>query len=156
VILNMSIHSRGIQHILTTLPLSPSTLANLRKAIPNVHHYPNPPHSTPQDILPQIDVLFTITNTLPALHLSDFPNLKLLQLASAGADGLLNSGFLDQGNVPIATASGTHVLSIPNWVVGSVIALYHQLPAQILHARVSTPTLSYIADRERRIKANGL
>lgn len=67
------------------------------------------------------------------------PNVRHVQLGSAGANRLLDHAAIkryaaarsdggkgEKGAVSISTASGTHVLSIPPWVVGQLIGCWHQ------------------------------
>jgi hypothetical protein len=67
------------------------------------------------------------------------PKVRHVQLGSAGANRLLDhaaikryaaaqadGGKAEKGAVSISTASGTHVLSIPPWVVGQLIGCWHQ------------------------------
>jgi phosphoglycerate dehydrogenase-like enzyme len=48
------------------------------------------------------------------------PRLKWIQLTSAGADRLLNSGFIEEG-VTVTTASGLHATPIGEFVVASML-----------------------------------
>jgi phosphoglycerate dehydrogenase-like enzyme len=48
------------------------------------------------------------------------PNLKWIQLTSAGADRLLNSGFVEQGIV-VTTVSGLHATPIGEFILSSIL-----------------------------------
>ena len=48
------------------------------------------------------------------------PNLKWIQLTSAGADRLLNSGFIEQG-ITVTTVSGLHATPIGEFVIGAML-----------------------------------
>jgi hypothetical protein len=137
---------------LVTLDLSEKSLSTLRKTFQTVHHYPSPSSPPSPSILESIDILFGPPQRLPSSvkSLDALPNLKFIQLGSAGADGPLGTAALkewvekgDQGRkgreVKMMTASGTHVLSIPPWAVASVIMLYHQIPRMLSIARVCFP-----------------
>jgi hypothetical protein len=130
----------AFQTLLATLVLPESALAILKSNFKTVHYYPKA-ESIPKNILPEIECLFTQANTLPS-PISSLPKLRHIQLGSAGSDGFLKTGYLDDtklsDSLTLSTASGTHVLSIPNWVVGNIIGLYLQLPTQIMLAKVST------------------
>jgi phosphoglycerate dehydrogenase-like enzyme len=55
------------------------------------------------------------------LRLGDVaPRLKWIQLTSAGADRLLNSGFIEEG-VTVTTASGLHATPIGEFVLASML-----------------------------------
>ena len=55
------------------------------------------------------------------------PNLKWIQLTSAGADRLLNSGFIQQG-VTVTTVSGLHATPIGEFVIQSILMLAKRAP----------------------------
>ena len=48
------------------------------------------------------------------------PRLKWIQLTSAGADRLLNSGFVEQG-ITVTTVSGLHATPIGEFVIGAML-----------------------------------
>lgn len=48
------------------------------------------------------------------------PHLKWIQLTSAGADRLLNSGFVEQG-ITVTTVSGLHATPIGEFIVGAML-----------------------------------
>jgi phosphoglycerate dehydrogenase-like enzyme len=48
------------------------------------------------------------------------PNLKWIQLTSAGADRLLNSGFIE-GGITVTTVSGLHATPIGEFVIASML-----------------------------------
>jgi phosphoglycerate dehydrogenase-like enzyme len=48
------------------------------------------------------------------------PRLKWIQLTSAGADRLLNSGFVEQG-ITVTTVSGLHATPIGEFIVGAML-----------------------------------
>jgi phosphoglycerate dehydrogenase-like enzyme len=71
------------------------------------------------------------------LKLSDVaPNLKWIQLTSAGADRLLNSGFIE-GGVTVTTVSGLHATPIGEFVLSAILMFTKGAPqtmrAQIRH-----------------------
>lgn len=55
------------------------------------------------------------------------PNLRWIQLTSAGADRLLNSGFIQQG-VTVTTVSGLHATPIGEFVLQSILMLAKKAP----------------------------
>ncbi|WOO80283.1 putative protein in proB 3'region [Vanrija pseudolonga] len=134
--------------VLCTVGVSAECEERLRDAFGTFHYYAEG-EEIPADILPSIDVMFN-TWTGPPGVVSDFaqtPRLKHVQLCSSGADKAMASApfqklVRDGGkvagverNVTLANASGTHVLTIPNWVVGMLVNVYHQVPRQIMIAR---------------------
>ena len=130
---------------LLAINVSPSQLERLQKEFRTVHHFPDSKTPIPKDVLDSTDMYFTTTGGFPASvkSMDDMPNVKHIQLASAGCGSVYEKPmfkkYLEDGNkngITLGTASGTHVLSIPNYVVGCVIMLYHQLPAQVNIAKV--------------------
>ncbi|KAL7416269.1 hypothetical protein BDY24DRAFT_379025 [Mrakia frigida] len=73
------------------------------------------------------------------LSIDQVPNLKLIQLSSSGANQLLNTPFWN--SIPashpliLSTASGIHVSTIAEHVIGTSIMLLHQLPRFLLETR---------------------
>jgi phosphoglycerate dehydrogenase-like enzyme len=55
------------------------------------------------------------------------PNLRWIQLTSAGADRLLNSGFIQQG-VTVTTVSGLHATPIGEFVISSILMIAKKAP----------------------------
>ena len=138
-----------ISTLLCTKAVSPAAVDKMRKAIDQVHYYPNN-QPIPSEVLSSAEVLFTgggsFARSIKSLR--DLPKLRHIQMASAGANGMiatpqmqeyLNAKDVRGGGrqITLAGASGTHVLSIPNYVVACVIMLYHQLHTQIIASRVS-------------------
>lgn len=128
----------------TALP--PAALASLRALMSSGELHYHPSSNAPADVLTRTEVYYSTNKGLPPSVTDvsvDMPQLKHLQLQSAGADKLFKNEALckalDGGDGPftIATASGTHAVSIPQYIVGTLLALYHRLPQQIIVARVS-------------------
>lgn len=137
--------------VASTVHLSSATISKLQDTFTSFIHRTDPSSSPfTKEELSKIQIFFTTGRGLPVDSLADVPNLELVQLCSAGADKAISSPAMKayveerkrgkgKGNskeVKLATASGTHVLSIPNYVVAMVITLLHQLPRQIIGARV--------------------
>ena len=148
------LHAMSQLTLLCTKGISEPAIEKLRKFFKTVHYIPDDsPISS--EILSSTEILFTGGGKFhPHIKsLDDLPKLKHVQMASAGANGILGSSQMkeylkeleskgegEKGRFGLAGASGTHVLSIPNYVVGTVITLYHQLHTQIIAARVSART----------------
>lgn len=143
--------SNPFSNLLVTLTLSDRSLSKLRSAFKSVTYLPPATCSSPsREVLDNTDILFGSLTHLPSIKsLDELPKLGHIQLGSAGADSALRTEPLQEymarikprsgseRNVTMSTASGTHVVSIPNWVVGSVIVLYHQIHRMLAIARVS-------------------
>lgn len=139
-----------IRTLLCTKAISPDALIKLQSAGIQVHYFPeNKP--IPADVLSTSEVLFTDGGEFNSSieSLGDLPKLRHIQMASAGANGIIATKQMReylqrrecalsvQNGITLAGASGTHVLSIPNYVVACVITLFHQLHTQIITSRVS-------------------
>lgn len=124
------------------MPLPEAALAKLRSGFETLHYLPDA--VLPPSLAPSVDYIFTSWKGLPPdLSLADLPNLKHIQMPTAGADNAIKSSpgirELRDTNSPItlSTASGIHVLSIPPWVVAMTVNLYQQLHTMIQMGHVS-------------------
>jgi phosphoglycerate dehydrogenase-like enzyme len=139
-----------ISNLLCTKAVSPAAVDKMRKAVEKVHYFPDD-KPIPAEVLSSTEVLFTGGGRLSSSikSLKDLPKLRHIQMASAGANGMIATPQMQeylkgQGGqdvdheceITLAGASGTHVLSIPNYVVACIIMLFHQLHTQILASRV--------------------
>lgn len=124
--------------------LPDSDLAKVKAAFKEVHYHPE--FVMPPELLDRVQFLYTAWLGLPGdLKVSDMPNLKHIQLPTAGVDTALrkSSGIRDlrdQGSkatVTFSNASGTHALSIPPWIAAMTVNLYHQFQVVLTVARVS-------------------
>ena len=78
-------------------------------------------------VLAEAEVLFT-TPLMPADIAARAPNLRWVQLTSAGVDRLLD-GDLARGGVTITTATGIHAVPIGEYVLAVMLAFAKGLPA---------------------------
>ena len=78
----------------------------------------------------------TIGGNVPATLSDVAPRLKWIQLTSAGADRLLNSGFIESGIV-VTTVSGLHATPIGEFVLSAILMFSKGAPqtmrAQLKH-----------------------
>lgn len=119
------------------IPISDDKLAELRQ-VADVHYWPDG-KGVDRSVFPDIDVLFGIPDGVKSLD--ELPRLKHVQLCSSGSDGGQNwppMAAVKEGkrDVSLGTASGAHALTIPNYVVAMVLNIYHQIPKQILNAKL--------------------
>ncbi|KAI7652081.1 hypothetical protein KC318_g15229, partial [Hortaea werneckii] len=78
----------------------------------------------PKSIWHDITILYTLFS-LPA-QLADVPNLRLVQLASAGSNQVQNHPIYTDSEIPIATASGIHGPQIAEWCVMTALVQSHK------------------------------
>ena len=70
---------------------------------------------------------------VPATIADVAPNLKWIQLTSAGADRLLNSGFIE-GGITVTTVSGLHATPIGEFVLNAILMFAKGAPTA-MHAQ---------------------
>ncbi|KAF7795289.1 hypothetical protein EIP86_006443 [Pleurotus ostreatoroseus] len=137
--------------LVTSIPLSPAHLARLRTLFATVHHHPARDTPPPREHLAAADVLYGFP---PAAleRRAQAPRLRLVQLASAGAERVVASpiwreeggGEGEGGRIALATAAGVHTGVIPQYFICTVLALYSRLQEQLL-----------VSQNERRWGADG-
>ena len=92
-------------------------------------------------VLTQMEVLFT-SPVVPADITERAPNLRWVQLTSAGVEGLLDSELARSG-ITLTTASGIHAVPIGEYVISVMLAFAKGLPgamrAQAAHCRPVCP-----------------
>ncbi len=71
------------------------------------------------------DVHILVSETIPC-DLSRWPNLKFVQLVSAGIDHLIGHPIWKQ-NIPVATASGIHSVPMAQFATCAILALFHRM-----------------------------
>lgn len=149
--------SRALDTIAVLMPLPQKALDRVRSAFKTVHYAPAGPDVPAKRLAPEVwkdvEVVFCDWAGPPKdLELSEVPKLRHVQLPTAGLDGALaNSKLVQQlaekgpsANAPtVSTASGIHVFTIPNWVVGMTITLSQQHHVMARFARVSFASFSH-------------
>ncbi|GAA5909962.1 hypothetical protein JCM6882_008413 [Rhodosporidiobolus microsporus] len=135
--------SRDPLHTLVVYgPLNPPTLIDhLRTFFPVVHHFPVPNPFAPADqikdselptadALSEADAIFSFTVPGNLKSAEQVPRLKLFQGLSAGYGHISDTEFvksLTDEKITFANASGIHVSTIGEHVLGTVLMLYHKL-----------------------------
>lgn len=112
--------------VLSVLRLSEEQLQRLRDVSPALK-VSQVTCRTPEDMLPHLEgpeILYTYhADFLP----EQAPNLRWVQLSSAGVDHLLGKPIM-QSDVVITTSSGIHAVPIAEYVFGSMLAFARRLP----------------------------
>lgn len=137
---------QDIDTIAVTYKLTPASETKLRSLVKTVHYYPS--GDIPLSLLPSIQAWFTNWTGFPphVKDVSQIPNLKHLQTSTAGVDQVLTTCLpitkcLGQGKEPdftLGNASGIHVDSIPQYVVGTLMMILNGLGRQVVYAKVSS------------------
>ncbi|TYJ52190.1 hypothetical protein B9479_007205 [Cryptococcus floricola] len=126
-----------------TVALSPEKLAELKTHFKHVYYYPlDGKEELPKEAAAEVDVWYCNWLGIPEyIKYEDVPNLKLVQLTSAGAALALKSSVLSgkeaQENIIISSASGIHSTTIPQWIIAQIITLYQQLHLQNFNHRTN-------------------
>jgi phosphoglycerate dehydrogenase-like enzyme len=94
-------------------------------------------------VLAEMEVLFTSPLMPPDLG-ERAPNLRWVQLTSAGADRLLDSPLV-RGDVTVTTASGIHAVPIGEYVFGVMLAFAKGLPGA-MRAQAERTWRPYLAE----------
>ncbi len=90
-----------------------------------------PPFPFPDELLPLVpETQALLTSRLPAGLRETAPDLRWVQLISAGADVAVRDG-LERSGLVFTTASGIHAVPISEWALGSMLALAKELPAAV-------------------------
>jgi phosphoglycerate dehydrogenase-like enzyme len=117
-------------NVLITLPYPEPLLARLQAVSPKLHFHVYPtrqPKELPEEILPQIEVLYTI-DTLPAPE--EMPNLAWIQFHLAGIDHVANNPLL-RSKVQVTTMSGAAASQVAEFALMSILALGKRLPLMV-------------------------
>ncbi len=121
--------------IFSTLNIAPELLARLTEAVPEVQIHQKPCRS-PQELpdLKGVEVLYTY-NVLPLPE--QVPDLRWIQLHSAGADHLLGHPLLEaRPDLIVTTASGVHAVPMAEYVFGVLLALTRRVPRMVEDRRL--------------------
>jgi phosphoglycerate dehydrogenase-like enzyme len=114
---------------LVTVPLSSSLQEKLRSSSPDIQ-FTFASASSADDIssddLRTAEILFTYGDTIPSRQQA--PNLRWVQLYSAGADRALHNPLF-QADTIFTTSSGVHSTIIGEYVITTILAWNHHLPA---------------------------
>ncbi|WVQ98431.1 hypothetical protein IAU59_005554 [Kwoniella sp. CBS 9459] len=133
----------SLSHLIITCPLSAAKLAELKPHFKTIHHYPpSSDKQVPKELAKEAQVWYSNYIGLPKyLEFEDLPNLKVVQLTSAGANVALQSPALKseeaRKQIAICSASGIHSLSIPQWILSQTISLYQYLYLQTFNLRTN-------------------
>lgn len=134
--------------VVVTVALPESALEKLRARFKVVHYHPDGQVLSVK--LPDVQLWLAKNIGLPpcAGPISELTALKHIQLVSAGAEKALANELIKAyaaspaasrpDAVTLSTASGLHVLSIPNYVVAMIINIYSQIYRQVSFCRVSS------------------
>ncbi|WVW86486.1 hypothetical protein I302_108534 [Kwoniella bestiolae CBS 10118] len=139
-----------------TVEVSESKLEEVKRVYKNVYYHPD--ENVPEEELKVADIWFATWTGLPTCvkSLDQIPNMKVLQLSSAGANKALYSPIMSSDKarkqIKVCSSSGMHTLSIPQYIIGNVINLYMKLHIQLYIAR----SQSVWPDRDEIVRLCGM
>lgn len=79
----------------------------------------------PPDVWDEVNVLFT-GSVLPDREMA--PNLRWVQVISAGVDSFLDNALFEDREVILTTASGIHAVTMAEYALAMMLAFAHHLP----------------------------
>jgi len=118
-------------NVLITVPYPEPMVARLQAVSPKLQFHIHPartPEELPEELLPQIDVLYTI-DTLPAPD--SVPNLAWIQFHYAGIDSSHSKALL-RSKIPVTTLSGAATPQMAEFALMSILALARRLPLMMI------------------------
>jgi phosphoglycerate dehydrogenase-like enzyme len=128
---------RGVSDRLDVVYLSQAQRLAYREGRPLWPGYNEPPppgdegeedaRTIVDEVLAGTEVLLS-NPVVPESILQRAPNLKWVQLTSAGADRLIDSELVRSSGVSVTTASGIHAVPIGEYVIGAIIAFAKGFP----------------------------
>ncbi|MBN1426952.1 MAG: D-2-hydroxyacid dehydrogenase [Anaerolineae bacterium] len=114
-------------NVLVTLSFEQPLLDKLSRVSPNLEIVQHEARSVDDiaEIMEEVEILYT----LEAIPLAEnAPNLRWVQLHSAGADSILQHPLYAQSDVLFTTANGIHAIPMAEYVIAQILAFSHHLP----------------------------
>ena len=127
-------------NVVVAMNFSDAIINRLREVSPRLHierHYP----TVPDKVWATVDILFT-TNIFPTSEQA--PNLRWIQLYSAGINHAASQPILSADNVEVTTASGIHATPMSEFSLAMMLAFAYKLP-KILEFQAQ---VQWVADRD--------
>lgn len=115
--------------VLVTLHADESLIQRLRDVSPRLEVIHRPAQTVaeiPPDVWQEVEVLLTWGDVLPDRETA--PNLRWVQVTSAGIDRLLGNPLFEQRDVLLTTTSGIHAVTMAEYALGMMLAFAHHLP----------------------------
>jgi phosphoglycerate dehydrogenase-like enzyme len=138
---------RGVSDRLDVIYLSAMQRLMYREGRPLWPGYNEPPaagdeteeqaKATVEAVLSETEVLLS-NPIVPDTILERAPNLKWVQLTSAGVDRLIDSALVRSGKATVTTASGIHAVPIGEYVIGAMLAFAKGFPRAFRGQQKST------------------
>jgi len=121
-------------HILVAMDFSDEILQEIRALAPHIH-VERHVRDIPEDAWKDAEILYT-GNRFP--QPGQAPNLRWIQLHSAGANHALKHDTIQDGDITVTSASGIHATQIANYCMMMILAFQFQLPGMMAYQRQNT------------------
>jgi len=122
----------AIINVVVAMDFSDELIELLRGVSPRLQierHYPE----VPADVWEDAEVLYT-TGVLPD-DADAAPDLKWIQLNSAGMEHVVNEPLVQERDIVVTSASGIHAVPMTEYALGMMLAWEYRLPTMLQHQR---------------------
>ncbi len=119
--------------VLVTVRADDRLLQQLQEVSPRLRVVYHPAHTAadiPPDVWGEAEVLFT-GDLVPDREMA--PNLRWVQVTSAGVDRLIEHPLFDTHDVLLSTASGIHAVTMAEHALALMLACARHIPALLRH-----------------------
>ncbi len=117
--------------VLITLKTDEELVQRIQAVSPTLNvmvHHAHSATEIPPDMWDEVEVLFT-DNVFPDREMA--PNLRWVQVISAGVDSMLGNVLFEDGEVVLTTVSGIHAVTMAELAIGMMLAFAHRIPLMI-------------------------
>ncbi len=114
-------------NILVTMPFPQPLIDKITRVSPSLAVTQHEARTAEEitDIVGEVEVIYT-WQAIPLAE--NAPNLRWVQLHSAGADAILQHPLYLQGEVVFTTANGIHAIPMAEYAMAQILAFAHRLP----------------------------
>ncbi|MDH3285987.1 MAG: D-2-hydroxyacid dehydrogenase [Acidobacteriota bacterium] len=112
-------------NVLVTMRFNQDHMEQLRAVSPRLHVTRDDPDTADYS---RTDILYA---GMPPRDLARAPNLKWVQLHSAGVNGLYDHPLYADSSTPLTTTSGVHAATIAEYAITVLLALAHRVPRMV-------------------------
>ncbi len=117
-------------HVLVTADFSEELMKLLRAVSPRLSIHQQY-RDLPDSIWERVEVLYSANSIYPAPEIA--PNLRWIQLNSAGADRAMRQPISQRDDVEITTVSGIHATQMAEYCLMMMLAFAYNLPMMLEH-----------------------
>ncbi len=118
--------------VLISAPIEQDWVERLKRVSPDLTIEHQPSLSSQDPLWQEVEIIYGFPWKLPKLEQA--PNLRWIQLYSAGADRIVDNPLF-QTDIMITTASGVHAINIAEYVFTMTLAWYRKVPQLLVWKR---------------------